>query len=524
MAKQSKQLQKHFTLFVLLLFGTFIVSCESEEDFVEESNQTQSQTPDLPISIVTTTYQEAGEKFRQLSSKHELDQHLRLISHEGMQQKSSSTSIVIISEVVKEIKQGDYTSYTMLIEPKDITSNIFYNLTIEEVNGTTKMFITKYAPTEGWLEANHLPFEGQVTTFRINDLQTTIDKVDTPILGGGGGGNSVYPTDCNGSVVATIVVVEFPCPCEGHRVGDYCEGCSIGAFPYNEYKTVYECIGGDPFTDPPGGTPGTTNPPDTGGSAPGTTSPAGNDPSLTTPVGPNDGTPNASPPCITIKENTSGNVAYKQKFKALNTNANYNEDHETGFFLVGSSYVDGVPDPGNNALIVPPNAKNGTHVHNNQPKTYIGNEETYDAAIKMLSVLDLLKMIKDMQPQNADATDTFVAMLSNEGIFAITILEPIEWNPELHRKLGEFEKYYDKRVKPFITNYNGYTANSRKSFLTKMFLQGLKEFGLNNKIGLFEGVVENANDPNINNYNIKWTRKTLKSVFLGDNVISEPCN
>ena len=310
MTGTSKLLPRHFLL--CMLFGLLAVSCENDESLVEEKVSPHNQ--DLPISVVTTTYEEAGEKFKQVSSKHELDNHIGLESHGSTQRRGDSPGIVIISEVVKVIKQGDYTSFTMLIEPKDIASNIFYNLTIEEVKGVTKMFITKYVPTEAWLENNNMPFHGQITTFRINDLQTALDRVDTPINGGGeGGGAMTYPTDCNGTVIATVIVNEIRCGC-GHDVAENCDGCNISPqFPYLDYKTVYECVpntpppGGNPFTDPPGGTPGTTNPPGGGtggGSGPGNTppSPPGNDPSLTAPVGPKDGTASASTPCGELKK------------------------------------------------------------------------------------------------------------------------------------------------------------------------------------------------------------------------------
>ncbi|MFY0482394.1 hypothetical protein ACI6PS_07285 [Flavobacterium sp. PLA-1-15] len=533
MTKKPKQLQKHLLLLMMFLFGTFIFSCENDEILIEEKT-TPVISQELDITVVNTTFAEAGEKFNQIARSHNLESHKKLFSYAGIEKSNSSGGIVIISEEVKEIKRGDYTSYTMLIEPKDIASNIFYNLTIEEEKGVTKLFITKYDPTDAWLQNNNMRFEGQITTFRINDLQTALDRIDTPIMSGTeGGGMMTYPTDCDGTVVATLVIEEVRCGC-GDGMADNCTGCNIPPyFPYYDYKFVYECIpnspppNGNPFTNPPGGVPSTPTPPSSGGSAgnpPSTTSPAGNNPSLTAPIPPNNTTPSSSPPCITLKKNTSDDVTYKQKFRALNTPANYNKNHETGFFKVGSSYVDGVPNPTNHSIIIPQNAKNGTHVHNNQPKTYISNGQAYDGAIKMLSIIDLRSMIRTMQPQNADAKDTFVAMLSNEGIFAITILEPIEWNPELRKKLETFEKNYKKDVDLFITNYNGYNATSRKNFLTKLFLKGLKDAGLNNKIGLFEGVVETGTDTNINNYKINWTRKTLKSVTFGYNVISEPCN
>lgn len=83
---------------MLLLFGTLLVSCESDEDFVEETAPAFNE--DLPISITTTTFEEAGEKFKEISNKHNLESHMRLISFGGIEKSSSSGGIVIISEEV----------------------------------------------------------------------------------------------------------------------------------------------------------------------------------------------------------------------------------------------------------------------------------------------------------------------------------------------------------------------------------------------------------------------------------------
>lgn len=55
-----------------------------------------------------------------------------------------------------------------------------------------------------------------------------------------------------------------------------------------------------------------------------------------------------------------------------------------------------------------------------------------------------------------------------------------------------------------------------------MLLQLLKDAGLENKIGLFEGTVENE----LSSINLNWTRKTLSSNSTPNNqqLIEEPCN
>lgn len=57
-----------------------------------------------------------------------------------------------------------------------------------------------------------------------------------------------------------------------------------------------------------------------------------------------------------------------------------------------------------------------------------------------------------------------------------------------------------------------------------MFLIGLKDAGLSDKIALFEGTVTDEVITGVNVYKINWTRKTLESGFLGNTLKSTPCN
>lgn len=223
-------------------------------------------------------------------------------------------------------------------------------------------------------------------------------------------------------------------------------------------------------------------------------------------------------PCNRLKNNTSS-VAYKQKFKALT--ANYNLDHETGFFQVGDNYVDGTSQT--TSVAYPSGSKNGTHVHNVNQKTYEGTTITYDATIKILSPHDISDGLIKMQSNNDNPKDTFIVMLSNEGIYVITILEPIDTNDiQLYQKLKKFNIDYYKGAQKIINGL--YSESERKKALQKMFLKGLKEMGLEDKIGFFEGTIENENATDINDYKINWTRKKLKNTFLGVSVEPTPCN
>ncbi|MFC4739824.1 hypothetical protein ACFO3U_07445 [Flavobacterium ponti] len=222
-------------------------------------------------------------------------------------------------------------------------------------------------------------------------------------------------------------------------------------------------------------------------------------------------------PCEKIKNGTSS-AAYKQKFKALTNN--YNLDHETGFSQVGSSLIDGTHN-NNHQIIYPDDSKNGTHVHNNNIKTK-SDGSTYDANVKMLSPKDLYLLMFAFRPNNPDPLDTFHIMQSNEGIFAITIIDIAPFTVEQRNFLFNWNKEFEEIAKEIIETWN--TSNARKNALAKMFLNGLKEAGLEDKIAFFEGEIENASDTNINNYNIKWTRNKLKSTFLGTSIEKTDCN
>jgi hypothetical protein len=114
-------------------------------------------------------------------------------------------------------------------------------------------------------------------------------------------------------------------------------------------------------------------------------------------------------------------------------------------------------------------------------------------------------------------------MISNEGVFAVTLLEPFSLDEriQLNSKWIKFEKDYKKESAIIILDLNS-NANTRKEKLQKMLLQLLKDSGLENKIGLFEGTVENE----LSSINLNWTRKTLAPNSTPNNqqLIEEPCN
>lgn len=410
----------------------------------------------------------------------------------------------ITNGIANVAESANETFYTLLIEREIDDPNSFENLIIKSDSlNQTSAFIIKYSYSNP-----------DVVNESFNIGDPTITKEITPIVY-----NATESTSVNSrfTTVNCYTITFWVCTYAGHTPDGECT--------HGHYETINACeetieVGGGGGDDS-----------GSGGGGGGTGGDGDNNEDIdlndghgdlsTVPVLPEEEI-DTDNPCDKIKSGTNS-VDFKTKFKELNTQENYNKTYETGYGLVGSNYVDGIAHPTRNSLFIPENSKNLTHIHNKIIKINPITNIAYDAGIKMLSVSDLKVLIRDAQPLNTNPQDAFVVMASDEGIFAISILESIPWNNVLENKLKEFMIFYLNGSEYIIENYPTMNALQRKSYLEKMFLKGLSEFGLENKIGLFEGVVENENDSNIENYNIKWARKTLKKVFLGYNVEEAPC-
>lgn len=180
--------------------------------------------------------------------------------------------------------------------------------------------------------------------------------------------------------------------------------------------------------------------------------------------------------------------------------------HETGFVLKEvngvDQYIDCVPD-NQNMVIPPPGSKNITHVHQNIPK--VENGVSYDGRAKILSIGDLFGLIRTLQNNNPiNPKDAFAIMQSDEGSYAITILEPIIVTPELMIAINEMNKEFIAEEKKVINSLYS-SIDVRKEKLQKKFLKAIKGLGLQDKIGFFEANIENANAIDINDFKINWT-------------------
>lgn len=231
-------------------------------------------------------------------------------------------------------------------------------------------------------------------------------------------------------------------------------------------------------------------------------------------------------PCENLKNQTN-TADYKQKFKDLNTTENFNLPDESGFYEIEvngqNEYVDGVANA-NHMVVIPNESLNATHVHNNKPSVRPDNT-AYDGAVKIPSPVDLSRLLTRIHnANNPTPQNGFVVSVSDEGIYAISITAPITSSEKtlITGKWIKFREEYDVRSNYIIQNFT--TPQSRKDNLELMFLKELKTLGLDNKIAFFEGEVENENDPDISNYNIAWTKKSLGRGLFGANVDETPCN
>ncbi len=263
---------KKIKLFLIALIAIFtIVACE--KDLYDGAIQQEKQINIKPISL-----EKFNSKMRQMKNKPEIVRFMVSSKNSSLLSRTESTSeFEIITDDIKEITQANYTSYTLFLKTPDTTNNI-YNITIEEIEGHSSFFITKYIPTTYWQENKELPFEGEIITFResntnssgANTLQEYLDLINGELYAAGGGGGGIsgtgnststsYPYDCNGIVYETTIVTEIKCGC-GHNWQDLltgvCDGCRdyLPTYPSLSTTTTYQCI---PISSNPSGTGNTS--------------------------------------------------------------------------------------------------------------------------------------------------------------------------------------------------------------------------------------------------------------------------
>ncbi|SHJ74457.1 hypothetical protein [Flavobacterium haoranii] len=229
-------------------------------------------------------------------------------------------------------------------------------------------------------------------------------------------------------------------------------------------------------------------------------------------------------PCDNLETKTSKKLNYMANFNNLNQPNKYTFPEESGFVekkVNGMSqyqYIEGV---NGKALNFPAGSLNFTHVHNNKPAVN-SDGQNYDEAIKMFSPSDLSGLLgnckRSCEMVGLSSTDAFGVLISNEGIFCISIIANIT-QTEIdfyNQKWNKFQNRYETKCVNLMVDFNTYTPNQRKEILQKMFLKELEKLQLNDKIGFFEGevLIENGIEK------LKWKRKTLNN---SGSLVETPC-
>src|SRR5690554_1527467 len=285
-----------FYLFVAILVLLIMLGCK-EDDFYTAHPQHQQTTEE--INIRTISLEEFNQKLNAMDNKSAIERYMSS-SLSGMVQRGLNlTDYVIQTDEIKEIKRGDYTSYTMYLRTPDSEPRNLYNITVEEKAGKVLLFVTLYEATNNWIENPQQRFEGTISTYRLasltmyEDLPSFFDDIiggtASGIDTGGGGtgaagpGTTSYPYDCDGYVEMTIVIEDIPCGC-GHILGSSppCSGSSCGPpmYPSQKITNLYTCIPyGFPADPEPPQNPNDPNPGGGGGNPSNLTN------SITTPVG-----------------------------------------------------------------------------------------------------------------------------------------------------------------------------------------------------------------------------------------------
>ncbi|UPQ80065.1 hypothetical protein M0M57_04335 [Flavobacterium azooxidireducens] len=255
-------MKNNFNL-LLGIIATFLLFISCDKDFYEDVELQKNNLES--IDVKTITYDEFKRKLKSVENKPAVKMimnNTNSIRH--FARSGDDSEIEIFTDVIKEITSGTYKSYTMYIKTSDTIASKFYNLTLEEKEGNTAAFITKYSPTENWLNDKNQPFDGGITTFRVEPGPS--GSIKFTHFDEGGGGTS-YPPYCDGVVVATTVFTEVLCGC-GHTWQDYlmnlCTGCTTGypSFPSFTQSTLYECIStpGSGYSPAGGSSPGSSQP------------------------------------------------------------------------------------------------------------------------------------------------------------------------------------------------------------------------------------------------------------------------
>lgn len=119
-------------IFCIGLIGLYF-ACEKDDNFVKEESVVDTSATQITPILNTLTYDNAGETFNRLKSELQIGPYFQFEQNDGDLSRNAQDTlgITILTDVIKEVISGDYSSYTMLIITPNTTASKFYNLTIE---------------------------------------------------------------------------------------------------------------------------------------------------------------------------------------------------------------------------------------------------------------------------------------------------------------------------------------------------------------------------------------------------------
>ena len=222
-------------------------------------------------------------------------------------------------------------------------------------------------------------------------------------------------------------------------------------------------------------------------------------------------------PCVKLRTK-SLEPLFKGKVDSLNKPAVYSLNYESGFFQTKASattstlYPKAAPLPNTHTITyVPPSSVSLVHVHNDTFIDELGDERH---TVKMLSPGDLFTFMGKFQDNalaaGVPAEDTYAMMISRQGTYCLKITASGPLTTLSREQKSAFFKEYDKNAKILYSDLE-LTDTANQDKLEHLLLDLLKEFFLDDKIGLFKATNADLTE---------WNQKKLNTAGVIETV---PC-
>lgn len=499
-----------------------------EDDFYTAHPQHQQTTEE--INIRTISLEEFNQKLNAMDNKPAIERYMSS-SLSGMVQRGLNlTDYVIQTDEIKEIKRGDYTSYTMYLRTPDSEPRNLYNITVEEYRGEVYSFVTLYRATNNWVENPQQRFEGDMSTYRIatltvyEDFPVLLDEIiggtasgiDIGVPGFGGTSTSSYPYDCDGYVEMTIVIEDIPCGC-GHILGSSppCSGSSCGPpmYPSQKITNLYTCIPyGFPSDPEPPQNPNDPNPGGGGGNpGNGNGNPFATFESITGAVKPIKNTQNNCTKLNNLTQTDSLSANIKPIVAQLRGKVNMNKEWSCSFYK-SMHYGEVKSSPQDEGI---QEGISGTRSSIKLGTTWFGQIHTHPKnTYQIFSWLDL-KALRDIHDNvHPDFfQDIFLMIVCQNGeVYSLRIDNFETLNSKINDDLTIAKGNNEKKKEDFLEEKMKKEYDKDDSNPERAFLKKFADYGVS---------VYKATDTNLTN----WAKLNLDDPNSNNpNVISIPCN